>query len=319
MESFFVHHRNHSSVDCTGEYEPIHDKSMECLNCSEIRGHAIVEGLFWRLNNSTQECTNYAWYNLRDFLELIERKNKQINGLKSEGLNRARAIAHRTTALDGHRRLLISIATSNHHCINIIVLNGLQNNASIQTMISKIALAAQGTYQPKSYTQVEYQLTYLLWKFGGPRVANLYARACGGPHTNTVAHHCKVPPLVALHVAPTESQMLQNLNILYPNSPNQLYSSSIQGYSIVIDEIALEKRLRWDPQTNMIVGVCREHSDECSLNFQTTAEANYLRDKLIDDVVHLACEVCISLIYCLILNGYHIGNRYHGMRVHKRP
>ena len=82
-------------------------------------------------------------------------------------------------------------------------------------MISKIVLAAQGMYRPKNYTEAEHELTYQLWKFGGPQVANLYAKACGGPHTSTVACHREVPPLIVSHAAPTKTEMVQNIGILY--------------------------------------------------------------------------------------------------------
>ena len=272
-------------------FEPIHSKMLECSKCSPIRTHAIVQGLFWRLNNGTRESTNYEWYNIRDLLVLLDRKNTQINTLKLTALNQARSLCHYATAIDGHKRLLIAIATSNFRRVNAIVAQGVRNNASVQTMISMIALSAQGLYQPKNYSEAEYELTYLLWKFGGPRVANLYAKACGGPHTTTVSRHRKVPPLLPSHSTPTIHEMTHNLDILYPVVDERAPSTGIRGYSISVDEIAVEKRLRWNPRNNMIVGVCREHSDECSLEFRTMAEANYLRDKLADGSIHLASEV----------------------------
>lgn len=36
---------------------------------------------------------------------------------------------------------------------------------------------------------------------------------------------------------------------------------------VIFDEIATEKRLRWDPKSNMFLGVCREHGHRTSLEF----------------------------------------------------
>ena len=88
-----------------------------------------------------------------------------------------------------------------------------------QTMISKIALAAQGLYNPKSYTKAEFDLSYIICQFGGQRSANLYAKACSGPHTTSVARHRNVLPLLCSHSAPSLTEMLHNLEILYPDIP----------------------------------------------------------------------------------------------------
>ena len=58
-----------------------------------------------------------------------------------------------------------------------------------------------------------------------------------------------------------------------------------------IDEIKLQERLRWDPRTNMILGVCREHGGECVLEFRTMTQADHLVANLVSERVHMASEV----------------------------
>lgn len=36
---------------------------------------------------------------------------------------------------------------------------------------------------------------------------------------------------------------------------------------VMFDELAVEKRIRWDPKSNKFVGVCREHGHRTSLDF----------------------------------------------------
>lgn len=57
------------------------------------------------------------------------------------------------------------------------------------------------------------------------------------------------------------------------------------------DEIALEKRLRYDPEPNTILGVCREHGDSLPLEFTTLAEAEEVLVSLQEERCHLASEV----------------------------
>lgn len=37
---------------------------------------------------------------------------------------------------------------------------------------------------------------------------------------------------------------------------------------LMFDEIATEKRLRWDSQTNCIVGICREHAHKVPIEME---------------------------------------------------
>lgn len=45
------------------------------------------------------------------------------------------------------------------------------------------------------------------------------------------------------------------------------------GHIRLVDEIAVEHRLRYDPANDMILGPCREHSKDYSLKFNSHDEA----------------------------------------------
>lgn len=50
----------------------------------------------------------------------------------------------------------------------------------------------------------------------------------------------------------------------------------IEGVQIAVNEIKILERLRWDPTINIILGVCREHGEECSLAFLSQFQADTL-------------------------------------------
>ena len=62
--------------------------------------------------------------------------------------------------------------------------------------------------------------------------------------------------------------------------------------SIQLDELKVQERLRWDPRTNYILGVCREHGKLCALEFRSMVQADAIADALREKRVHLATEVC---------------------------
>ena len=70
------------------------------------------------------------------------------------------------------------------------------------------------------------------------------------------------------------------------------FEGSKLGYMLMIDEIAVKNRLRYNALTNRILGTCREHSKTVSLNFDSMEEAELVSRSLTDGTVHFAEEVC---------------------------
>ena len=68
-------------------------------------------------------------------------------------------------------------------------------------------------------------------------------------------------------------------------------NSRIIHVVLMIDELATEKRVRWDPQTNYFLGVCREHAHRASLEFINEGDLDELFQGLDDGDIHHAGEV----------------------------
>jgi hypothetical protein len=68
----------------------------------------------------------------------------------------------------------------------------------------------------------------------------------------------------------------------------------------MLDEIAIEKRVRWDDSTNKFQGTCREHNNKIPLDFGSEKELDLLCEALEKDDVHLATEV--GALLTIILN-----------------
>jgi hypothetical protein len=60
---------------------------------------------------------------------------------------------------------------------------------------------------------------------------------------------------------------------------------------LMFDELALEKRIRWDPKLNCFLGVCREHAHKASMEFINEGDAEELFEKLDNGDIHYATEV----------------------------
>ncbi|KAJ7301276.1 hypothetical protein DFH08DRAFT_919133 [Mycena albidolilacea] len=161
--------------------------------------------------------------------------------------------------------------------IHSIVVNDMKNGAT-----------TDGNFNPKSYTHADHQLLYLLLRLGGHAAAELGHRCLG--HVATV-------PLVVSPRAPTPEEMQHNLEVSFPTPfPPPPDGSIGPGFQIMVDAIKVEGRMRWDPCSNMILGICREHSAKYELEFFSIKEAEALHAGLAKNDVHLASEATVAAV-----------------------
>ena len=137
-----------------------------------------------------------------------------------------------------------------------------------------------------------------MWKLGGRSAANIAYHTLGLPSIESARWHIHISPITASSGFPTMAEMESNLQLcfLQHGDCRQVVSGGAQrviGMTMPIDELKIQPRLRWDPYTNMILGVCREHGGACCLEFRTIVQADILRDRLRQEIVHLAMEVCL--------------------------
>jgi hypothetical protein len=62
----------------------------------------------------------------------------------------------------------------------------------------------------------------------------------------------------------------------------------------MIDEIKVEECTCWDAITNLILGLCREHTKHLSMNFCSIEDARAALQAILDGAAHHAKEVSVS-------------------------
>lgn len=62
---------------------------------------------------------------------------------------------------------------------------------------------------------------------------------------------------------------------------------------VMFDELATEKRIRWDPKTNYFLSICRQHVHKTSMEFVNEGDMEELFWKLDDGEIHYTGEVRI--------------------------
>jgi len=60
---------------------------------------------------------------------------------------------------------------------------------------------------------------------------------------------------------------------------------------VAFDELATEKKARWDPKTKFFLGICHEHGHRTSLEFNNEGDMEEVFRCLDDGEIHYATEV----------------------------
>lgn len=259
-----------------------------CTFCRVLASNDVIAGIRERMKHGAPEKTNWSflsWAHLRDG---HVRKNVQIDTMRLDSLNTSRRLLSRARNLEGWKRLVHAISNSNTPRIQVTVGIALKAGSSFKGALKMVDKAARHVYRPRSYQEADYHRAFLIWKLGGAAAARIAHRALGFPSLDTTSRHVMTSHIHGSPQFPHGDELLQNLAVTFEGVPEP---DVILGISILADEIKSEERLRWDADTNMILGLCREHSADCVVEFHSMAQADFILSQLQAKKVHLASEV----------------------------
>lgn len=153
--------------------------------------------------------------------------------------------------------------------------------------------AAQGVYSVKSFQEKERLLGRLLWRLGGDRIGHIAHRALGLPSVSTLRDGSVRAPVAPSVGMPTIEVISKNVLAVLSGVMDILRErrDEIQHLVVMIDELATEKRLRYNARTNEILGLCRAHGHKVSQVFGSMDDVEEILDAVNKGEVHLASEV----------------------------
>ena len=283
------------SRQCTGRSN---GEAGCCLSCQQLLKNKMIEGILTRLEEGVHPNAPFAYHGVSSLQELLQRKNTKIKFHRFRGLNQARKLLGKATALTEQKRLLMAISSGDVKRVDRVISVGLRQKKGVRGLLASVVAAAQGRYRPRSYTEEEDMYFLLIWRLSGNRVAGINHRAGLGPSVPYLRSRSIVPALIPSHGQPTTDQIATNVQSSL-GSILDVIQEQIKGKTlhavVILDELATEKRIRWDPTSNMFLGVCREHGYRTSLEFINEGDLEELFRRL-DSVdenerVHYAGEV----------------------------
>lgn len=283
------------SCHCTGRSN---GEAGCCPSCQQLSENKMVEGILTRLEEGVHPNAPFAYYGVSNLQELIQQKNAKIEFHRLRGLNQARKLLGKATALTEQKRLLMAISSGDVKRVDHVISIGLRQKKGVRGLLTSVMAAAQGRYRLRSYTEEEDMYFLLIWRLSGNRVAGINHRSGIGPSVSYLRSRSIVPPLIPSHGKPTIDQVATNLQSSLGSILDVIQEQSkgkVLHAVTIFDELATEKRIRWDPKSNMFLGVCQEHGYQTSLEFINEGDLEELFRRL-DSVdenekVHYAGEV----------------------------
>ena len=272
----------------------VDESEQSCRPCQLLRENKTLEKILARIDEGVHENAGYAYYGFSALSEVLHRRTQQLRISELRGLNQAKKLLSKATVLSDQKRLLMAIASGNVNRVDRILSIGLHQNKGVRGLLASYVAAAEGHYHPKSFTEEEDMKGSLLWKLGGTRVAQINHRANGTPSVSYLRTRSIVPHIVPSHNSPTTQEVQTNVDASLHSVLDVVHSHinlNVLHTVLMFDEIAAEKRIRWDPKTNFFLGVCRQHASRTSMEFINEGDMEELFRCLDEGVVHYAAEV----------------------------
>lgn len=272
---------------------------LPCTSCTNLQNHSVVMGMRHRALDGADENTPWSFLSAGQMVSSLRQKAHIINRLKLQSLNAARKIAIRNRHLAAWKRLSMAIGREDIPRIRSLMAAQHRAGASVFTMLEKIDQAARRAYSPQGYQIADFQRAFLIYKLGGRAAANIAHKALGTPSIDATKRHIMTAPLKSSSGFPTVAELESNLSICFPPrrqhiSLDEPQLERVQGMTMAVDELKVQERLRWDPRSNHILGVCREHASylgASALEFCSIVQADAVLTGLKDKFIHFATEV----------------------------
>lgn len=277
---------------CTG----IAGRSGRCEHCDALENNQYIRKIVARITNGVHENAPLVYHGIGGLIETVRRKTKMNNILRLHRLNDLRNLIGKEGTIDIHKQLLLAISSQRIPRVERVLRVAFRHGTGIQSMLQLVKKAAEGTYHPRGFDEVEDLQALLFLRLGGARVADIAHRILGTPAVSTIRRHTIIPQILASPSFPTCDEIKCNIAATFKDIYDVLETTTqnLLHAVIMFDEISVEKRPRWDDKTNKILGVCREHGQDTSLEFTSEEDLRTLWEEVQSGKIHLAHEVRID-------------------------
>ncbi|KAG8687113.1 hypothetical protein FRC11_007774, partial [Ceratobasidium sp. 423] len=188
----------------------------------------------------------------------MDSKDETLKKYRLKGIEVNRKVARILGKLNDHKQLMVSLAEVDDVVVSRIVRVVLSQGCGPNAIVERLKRAQEGLYKCQSYSKKNVDIALLSLRLGGPRLLNSLSEALNLPSLSTIYRHAERSYLRPSIAFPTEDEVLANIESMCGRAKPALPSPGIRGCSILIDEIALEERVRYSTAEDALIGFCRE-------------------------------------------------------------
>jgi len=277
---------------CTG----VAVRNGQCEQCDNLGNNQYIRKIVSRFTNGVHENATLVYHGIGGLIDVVHRKTKLIDHLRLRRLNDFKSLVGKEGVIDIHKQLLLAISLQHIPRVDHVLHVGFRHGTGIQSMLKLVKKAAEGTYHPKGFEEVEDLQALLFLCLGGAQVADVAYCIFGTPALSTIWRRTIIPHILASPSLPTPYEIECNIAASFKDISDILGASTQNMHAVIMfNEISVEKRPRWDDKTNKILGVCREHGQDTSLEFTSGEDLQTLWEEVRHGKIHLAHEVCVDV------------------------
>ena len=284
------------SHSCSGVVEV----NGRCKRCNDLDRNEYLQKIIARFTNGIHENTTLIYHGIGGLIDVVHRKTHTIDQLRLRHLNDFRKLVGKEGTLDIYKQFMLAISSQRIPRVDHVLRVGFRRGTGIRPMLELIKKAAEGTFHPKGFGEEEELQALLFLRLGGARVADAAHCIFGMPAVSTIRRHTIIPQMIVSPSFPTSIEIGSNIAASFKPLCDILGASmqTMLHAVIMFDEISIERRPRWDDKSNKILGVCREHGQDTSLEFTSEDDLQTLWEEVQHEKIHLAYEVCYSVDAC---------------------
>jgi hypothetical protein len=146
------------------------------------------------------------------------------------------------------------------------------------------------------FNKRELDISFLVKAIGGPKLLYALQKSLGLASVSTIRRNHQVPKLVASIGTPTKEEIHSNIGAFFnPDiklAPAFPSCSELPGNVLMFDGVALETRLRYGPERDAILGLCREHSNRVNTKVESLESLEAVRKALAETDKKSETRVC---------------------------
>ncbi|KAJ7772550.1 hypothetical protein DFH07DRAFT_993164 [Mycena maculata] len=241
--------------------------------------------------------TNMRYLTSRQKDSLLSRMTAELRVLRNKVENLQRRNKHHAGQVTDFKRIVALIASEEFAGLRRILEQALARGATPKMILAILERALHKVYRARGgFNKWDLDLSFLVKAIGGPKLLYALQKSLGLASISTIRRSQQVPKLIASIGTPTAEEIHSNISAFFnPDiKPAPIFPgcSELPGNVLMFDGVALETRLRYCPERDAILGLCREHSNRVNTKVESLESLEEVRKALAETDKKSTTRVC---------------------------